>query len=184
MEGSMKDLKITDIKIERKINNMEQFSIAKHWDEFMNERLVVNCKTKRVSDLFLKYCSLEGIQWGSGCKLTTRDYWDSYDSEICYSHCNGMSISSRSYYEEEKYKIVEFTGFNIEVKSKLNYPTTTTKENIEVIYHKRETIVLLNADSKHYKGVSRCNYQDTYDKNIGFVVAYERARENQKRGKY
>jgi len=64
-----------------------------------------------------------------------------------------------------------------------NYPpTTTTKENIEVIYHRKETIVLIKTNGKYFKGVSRCHNEDTYDKEVGFMVAYQRARENQNRG--
>ena len=166
---------------------MEHFIIKKHWDEFMNGRLAVYCKTKRISDLFLKYCNLEGMIWGSGAKLIERDYWNGYGSEVCYSYCNGMSISSRLYYEEEKYKIVEFTGFNVGVKLELkaiNSLTTTTKESIEVIYHKKETIVLLKSGGKHYKGVVKCHVNDTYNKEQGFVLAYNIARDNQERGKY
>ena len=66
-----------------------------------------------------------------------------------------------------------------------NYPpTTTTKENIEVIYHRKETIVLIKTIGKYYKGVSRCHNEDTYDKELGFKIAYERARVNQNGGKY
>jgi len=66
-----------------------------------------------------------------------------------------------------------------------NYPpTTTSKEIIEVIYHNKETIVLIKADSRYYKGVVSCHYQDIYNKEEGFKRAYDKARENQKGGKY
>ena len=46
----------------------------------------------------------------------------------------------------------------------LSIPTTTTREIIEVIYHRSETIVLIKTVGKHYKGVSRCDPLDTYSK--------------------
>jgi len=52
-----------------------------------------------------------------------------------------------------------------------------------VIYHKREIIVLIKDGKHYYKGVARCHYldQDVYDKEVGFRIALERAREKQKK---
>jgi hypothetical protein len=58
-------------------------------------------------------------------------------------------------------------------------PINPIKETIEVIYHGKETIVLIKDDKHYYKGVANCHYQDTYDKKIGFEIALERAREKQ-----
>jgi len=90
---------------------------------------------------------------------------------------------------------VEFTGFKTKLTDKetlknahftLNAfpPITTSKEFIEVIYHRSETIVIIKTGGKHYRGVSRCHVEDTYNKEVGFGIALERAREKQNEGRY
>ncbi|HEY8889809.1 MAG TPA: hypothetical protein VIM70_06105 [Clostridium sp.] len=161
---------------------MEQFKLDKHWDDFKLGKLVINCKTEQLVDEFAKYCYDKGMKWGSGASLIELTYWTEFGSELCYSYHNGMSNCQLDYYKEEGYKIVEFNGFN--TKLKRNSQKITTKEIIEVIYHGKETIVLLKSGGKHYKGVVKLHYNDTYNKEQGFVLAYNIAREKQERGVY
>ena len=176
---------------------MEQFTLDKHWDKFTNGKVVVNCKTNELTSEFFKYCDGQGIAWVGGEKLLGSD--NNWFNETTTYRCNQntyMSYANIQYYKEDGYKVVEFTGFGENVVGRdtgirisfsplLNsHPTTTTKESIEVIYHKRETIVILRSEGKHYRGVSKCSSLDTYNKEEGFSLAYDRARDNQKEGRY
>ena len=216
---------------------MENFNLEKHWNDFRDNRLVVACPTELLATEFLTYCQDRGIAWCSGNSLLLHINWG-YKEQTAYMHSHGMSYGDIQYYEENKYTIVEFTGFNIQNETKPRYiisdvssikivndntnetvleitrptsdldvknmsvnlsndeaemladsmyqeymkskvPTITTKEIIEVIYHGKETIVLIKTGGKYYKGISRCHYQDTYDKEIGFNWAYFWARKKQ-----
>jgi len=243
---------------------MEKFNVEKHWDDFNEGKLVVNCPTEELANEFLRYCHNQNKQWSIE-SLLCHNNWNTYEEQTCYCSRNPtMEYSSIKYWERNNFKIIEFQGFDIQnktiaeigdtivlsnglkmklvmekdredycrtidvnsgkvcttdidletlngfvvgastwgsgcdeydiveiiknvkdtgkienVKNKVSIPTTTTKEIIEVIYHRKETIVLIKTNGKYYKGVSRCHNEDTYDKEQGFIVAYQRARENQ-----
>ena len=161
-------------------NIVEQFNVEKHWEDFKLGKVAVNCKTKELSDEFKKYCSDKRMKWCSGTHLDELDYWYNYGSKLCYVYDSGMSNSYAEYFQEDGKLITEFNGF----KPENNIPTITSKEIIEVIYHGTETIVLIKANHKYYKGVSSCHYTDTYDKEVGFGIALSRARDKQKGGRY
>jgi|GEM_PF-6844589 len=162
---------------------MEQFNFEKHWGKFRADGLAVNCKTEDLANEFLSFCEQRGLEWSGGDSLlSSNNKWQEHESETCYWGRWGVSYSSINYCNEQKVGIIEFIGSNKEVKS--NHPTTTTEETIKVIYHRRETIVLLKSEGKHYRGVSKCSSLDTYNKEEGFLLALERARDNQKEGRY
>jgi len=153
---------------------MEIFDIEKHWDDFKNNKLVVNCPTQELANEFHDYCSKQNITWfGHSIK---NNYWS--DESTCYRHQTSLTFADIEHYENEHYTIVEFQGLSKDkIKIEIKIPTETSKEIIKVIYHNKETIVLIKSDGRYYKGVVSCHYQDTYDKEIGFQRAYEIARE-------
>ena len=179
---------------------MEQFTIEKHWKDFLKGKFYVNCKTEKLANEFLSYCHSEGLKWSTGVSLLELNYWHDGCECIAYSESSGMV------YEEELDNCrIEFTGiktlhlqqtpkdkvFMFKLLSDVmpnkgisKFPTATTEETIKVIYHRRETIVLLKSNGKHYRGVSKCSSLDTYNKEEGFLLALSRARENQKEGRY
>lgn len=48
---------------------MEKFDINKHWDDFVNNKLVVNCETEKLADEFLKYSHKQSFKWIGGDNL-------------------------------------------------------------------------------------------------------------------
>ena len=163
--------------------------------DFKTGKCVIRCETEELANEFLNICEDNGYKCRSGFKLSSKS-WDNYRKDTCYYNSEyGMEYCEADYYKHIFITILNFTGFKTKLSDKetlmnatitLNTypPTTTTKETIEVIYHKRETIVLLKSGGKHYKGVVKCHVNDTYNKEQGFVLAYNIARDNQERGKY
>lgn len=163
-------------------NIAEEFNIEKHWSKFENGELIVNCKSEESAKEFLSYCESKDYRWSCN-KPTEVNYWNKNKENTFYGECHGKylwynNLSENNY--ASKFKVVEFKEITND-KGISNVPTITTKEIMEVIYHGAETIVLIKANHKYYKGVSSCHYTDTYDKELGFMVAYERARENQQK---
>jgi len=187
MEGGMDDFKTKKIELEENANNMEKFNLEKHWDDFQNSRLIVNCKTEDLAKEFLNYCQSKDFNWAFN-RPTEINYWDKYKENTFYggsdNHLWYNDISDYDHYFSERYTLVEFKGFvqnDLKIKTESNVPKETTKEIIEVIYHRKETIVLIKTNGKYYKGLSRCHNEDTYDKEQGFMIAYQRAKENQQK---
>jgi len=194
MQGSVKDF-----NGERIINKMDGFNSITSLEDFKIGKYVVNCKTEKLAREFLSLCECKGFKWCSGEKLLSNMEWDKYKGDTCYhfGECK-MEYCSVEYYARKSTSIVGFTGVKTNKIDPMNPPyallspfstyiqppTTTTREIIEVIYHRSETIVLIKTLGKHYKGISRCDPLDTYSKEFGFTVAYERARENQDKGRY
>ena len=48
-------------------------------------------------------------------------------------------------------------------------------DNIKIVYNGPTTICIINYDGKEFKGIAKCNPADTYNENIGRVIATERA---------
>jgi len=180
---------------------MEKFNLEKHWNDFLNNNIMINCKTRELAKIFLNYCHIQGLKWYSGKSLLDKDNWSEYKKGTHYIYdrdAYGDNDGLLYGMSQPEDNLIEFMGFNQDVilskeESKIlsdnmyqeykkdKIPTTITKETIEVIYHNKETIVLIKADGRYYKGVASCHYQDIYDKEQGFMVAYQRARENQKK---
>ena len=163
--------------------------------DFKTGKCVIRCETEELANEFLGICETSGYKWCDNKKLLDEVSWDNYKSDTCYHNGEyGMEYCEADYYKRYFITVLDFTGFKTKLSDKetiknatlaLNtHPTTTTKETIEIIYHKRETIVLLKSGCKHYKGVVKCHVNDTYNKEQGFVLAYNIARDNQERGKY
>jgi len=108
-----KIVKIIKNDVDVEIKTMEIFNIEKHWDDFKQGKLAVNCRTEDSANEFLKYCHNKGLKWGSGASLLELNYWHNYESKMCYSHHNGMTKENVDYYQKEEYIITEFNGLNI-----------------------------------------------------------------------
>lgn len=111
-QGNSRDFGITKVSIKGDINKMEQFNLEKHWNDFLNGKLVVNCKTEELANEFLEYCHLQGITWCTGKYLISHNNWDNYNEETCYINDCGFSFSNVDYYKSNNYTIVEFNGLN------------------------------------------------------------------------
>jgi hypothetical protein len=153
---------------------MEKFDVSKHWDDFLNNKLVVNCETEELANEFLKYCHEQGLKWCTEKNLVHKNKWNNYKNKTVYNYdkkYGGMVYGEINHYAENNYNYVisKFEGFSKSTKS-------LTKENIEVIYHNNETIVLIKCDKKYYRGTSKCNPEDTYNREYGFLLAYQRAK--------
>lgn len=182
---------------------MEKFDVKKHWEDFKNSKVVVNCKTKEESFEFLDYCHNNGIQWASNSSIkdTNLNSWNSYEEKTCYRCVKGMDklmYAYISYYKSEnKYTILEYngilsigqipqvpTGTLAKIITNSNIKPTTTnkkKEKIEVVYNGNQTIVVIKdyESKKYFKGIAECSPEDTYNPEEGFKWAYLRAREKQ-----
>ena len=134
---------------------MEIFSIEKHWDDFKQGKIAVNCRTEDSANEFLKYCYNKGLKWGSGASLLELNYWHNYESKMCYSYHNGMTKENIDYYQGEEYIITEFNGLDI------NY------------IGKRVKIINFDGWRKDFKG----DYSRT-DKYIGSIGKIEKFREH------
>jgi hypothetical protein len=159
-------------------NNMEKFNPEKHWDDFIREKIAVNCKTQELANEFTTYCKSKNINWET--ENVPNNNWHWFSDETCYWGDKNLFYSSISYCNEERVPVVKFIGLERVEEAKVKESSIkTTKETIEVIYHGKETIVLIKDCKHYYKGVANCYYQDTYNKDVGFGIALERAREKQ-----
>ena len=134
--------------------NMKKFDIKKHWEDFKQGKIAVNCRTEDLAIEFLKYCHNKGLKWGSGASLLELNYWHNYESKMCYSYHNGMTKENINYYQEDKYIITKFSGLDI------NY------------IGKRVKIINFDGWRKDFKG----DYSRT-DKYIGAIGKIEKVRE-------
>lgn len=176
---------------------MEKFNYKKHRNEFINGNVIVHCKTKELSDEFLRYCR------NNFNDSLSNDVWYSYNKETCFTINNKkIYYCSQSYYKKEcsNKKILEFTGFEIQTTKSNNQPEIVTYEqqpykaiwinksnketdkrvvtkdiekfSFKAIFNNKTTIVILKDGSK---GISKCMPEDKYDLQKGLNIAYRKA---------
>lgn len=82
----------------------EQFEL------FRNGKVAVNCKTEELAKEFVEYCHENGIVWSVSERHQTN--WKREKENMCYNvYHDNLGYSGRSYFESERYQIIEFTGF-------------------------------------------------------------------------
>lgn len=145
---------------------METFNLKDHWDLFKQGKLAINCETELFAVEFLKYCYDQGIKWVTGNSLLQKINWHDYKNITCYNCITlGMQYCSIDYFKNNKIKIIKFKGIQ-----------NAQDKNIKIIYHNNETIVIIKNGKKYFKGVAKCNPEDTYDKEFGYLLAHTRAK--------
>jgi len=114
MEGTIDDFNLNEIKIQEEGNKMEKFNLEKHWNDFIKGKIIVNCKTKELSDEFLTFCKSKEFKWyPEGEPMSKEHLWNNYKENTFYGGSNKIlwyNDCSQNYYSPT-YAIVEFNGF-------------------------------------------------------------------------
>jgi len=79
---------------------------------FRNEKIVVNCETKKEAKEFAKFCKHFNLKWTCGKSFKRDIAWDIYKNKTCYNlnyfHTN-VIYSDRDWYKEKDYTIIKFS---------------------------------------------------------------------------
>ena len=82
---------------------MEIFDFERHMNDFLKNKIAVNCPTEEDANHFLKILEDEyGIKWSyNGNKLSDYNNWEKYRNEICYNGENKvLSYSPIEWYDK------------------------------------------------------------------------------------
>lgn len=82
----------------------------KLFQDFLDNKIVINCQTEEEAVEFLRYCNLQGIKWCVGKDvLLERTNWNEHKECTCY-RCEDymMRYSYSNYYISEKYKVISY----------------------------------------------------------------------------
>ena len=111
-----------------------------NWEEFKNEKIVVNCRNEEEVNNFFKECELNKIK----VRSYTREFsYKTYHSDVCY-RCedNNLYYANRSVYNNNYgYDIVRWTDY-MDNKQELNY-IEVYKYPLESIFKSGDDIVKL-----------------------------------------
>lgn len=79
------------------------------FDSFDNGILAVNCMTKESAINFLEFLDDNDYVWSSGIPLVNETYWNTHESNSCYSsYGHDVMFSNTGFYESEDYKIARW----------------------------------------------------------------------------
>jgi hypothetical protein len=93
---------------------MEVYNHKKHWNEFINGKLAVNCPTEELANEFLAWCDSGELEWCDGESLLETNEFHKCGSVTCYDYENqDFGFCDVSYYESIGFEIVQFQGFTI-----------------------------------------------------------------------
>lgn len=94
------------------------------WNEFVNDQMAVNCKTKKEEELFFKYLNNNDITWNSGCNIFESEIYeyDNYKNITCFCmSLGGIQYGKKDFYMEDGYKIITFEElFNLNPPKQLS----------------------------------------------------------------
>jgi len=97
---------------------MEKFDLVKHWEKFMNNKLVVNCRTQELADEFFIFCDSKNLKWRADNEslLVQGNLFYRLNEETCYTYdngtdkCKGIHYSDIDWFKNKNIDIVEFQG--------------------------------------------------------------------------
>ncbi|HCL4455121.1 TPA: hypothetical protein N2D10_003148 [Clostridium botulinum] len=96
----------------------------KLWNEFINDKMAVNCRTKKEEELFFKYLNNNGITWNSGYNIFESGIYeyDNCKNNTCFSmSSDGIQWSEKDFYMEDGYKVISFKElFNLNPPKQLS----------------------------------------------------------------
>ena len=83
------------------------------FERFTNEQIVVNVRSQKQYDAFMKMCEEQGLQWNSGVLPTNNDVYNYWEEETCINlnNLSNLSYSDINYYKDNYYKIITYKDF-------------------------------------------------------------------------
>ena len=111
-----------------------------NWEEFKNEKIVVNCRNEEEVNNFFKECELNKIK----VRSYTREFsYKTYHSDVCYKYGddNVLYYANRNFYSSYGYDIISWTDY-MDNKKELNY-IEVYKYPLESIFKSGDDIVKL-----------------------------------------
>lgn len=109
------------------------------FERFKNEKIVINVRSPKQYDDFMKMCEEQGLKWGSEDLPTTINHYNFYKEETCINlnYLKKLSYSDIDFFKNEGYKIITYKDF---MKKSNQFTKSDLKDNHIVIFesgHKR-----------------------------------------------
>ena len=127
-----------------------------NWKEFREGReIAVHCNTEEKAKNFFEECMNNGIvAWCGGESLIQNDdtEWGNYRAETCYSNTDNIEYDGLEWFQENSYKIVEWTLEDNEAEIDI---TVVNQEQTEFTY---QEVIARIKDGEYY----RCTRDDLY----------------------
>lgn len=85
----------------------------------VGSKVAMRCLSEEKANKFLAFLEEKGVSWRSGDPPTSRNYYNEYEGEACYSFTEGIEyreieFATADYYEDEGYTVLEFDDFDFE----------------------------------------------------------------------
>jgi len=90
---------------------MDIFNFDKHWDLFLQTKLVINCQTREDARAFISLiCKVENSLNEHHNIDCMTNWWNTYKDKTCYSFAYNKRLNycDLNFYKENKYQIVRF----------------------------------------------------------------------------
>jgi hypothetical protein len=82
---------------------MEIFNEKKHWNSFILNKIVINCRTEEDANNLLKYLKVKDISF----RDSHGNNWGMYEKDTCYACMDGrLFYSPVDYYLHNNYQVV------------------------------------------------------------------------------
>ena len=130
---------------------MENFD----WEMFKKgEEIAVHCSTEEIAKNFFEECMDNGVTLWCGSKLISSDdtLWNTLGEDTCYSNTDNIEYGGLEWFQENSYKIVEWTLEDNEAEIDI---TVVNQEQTKFTY---QEVIARIKDGEYY----RCTRDDFY----------------------
>lgn len=115
------------------------------FERFKNEKIVINVRSPKQYDDFMKMCEEQGLKWSGGNLPTKQYYYNFYKEETCINLNNlkELSYCDIDFYKNYGYKIITYKDF---MKKSNQFTKSDLKDNHIVVNKKGNKQVWGNKD--------------------------------------
>ncbi len=143
----------------------------KKFEIFKNEKIVINVRSQKQYDDFMKMCEEQELRWSTGYLATTKNFYNNYKENTCIdlNNLKCLYYCDIDSYKNDGYKIITYKDF-IKEESK-QFTKSDLKDNHIVVQGEGSKSVWINLNHNCFNEDLRDSY---WDNDIIEVYEYDK----------
>ena len=143
------------------------------FERFKNEEIVVNVRSQKQYDDFMKMCEEQGLKWYNGDLPTEINFYNDYEEEICIKVTNltRLTYCNINSYKNDGYKIITYKDF---IKEETNQFTKSDLKDNHIVVLRNNTKILYTKDTEDgFKKLIKHDLTHSYGAHLDIMEVWE-----------
>ncbi|HHX69281.1 MAG TPA: hypothetical protein GX708_14695, partial [Gallicola sp.] len=143
------------------------------FERFKNEKIVVNVRSQKQYDDFMKMCEEQGLQWNSGDLPTEINVYNRHQEDTCITVANFNSLFylDIDFYKNNDYKIITYKDF-LKEESK-QFTKSNLKDNHIVVLRNNTKILYTKGTEDGFKKLIKHDLTHSYGAHLDIMEVWE-----------